>query len=575
MTFPGARIYRFSALEGIELIVRPETAAQEDESPYELYRENHNYLVGLMADEGHKAIPMDSAVVKFIHTENGKEHVVECVASRYPNLFIAEEQDLPPGVYTVTADLVTKRSKTSLSITLPNHVSISQADEFLKISAKGLALDRTEFGVMGDDRNGPTESTLEVTNGSAVPLGLVFEVVDLKSSDGEPIGEPWVTIQRNITISAGATIPVTLTATLPEDIATSIPDGLVTGRLEIRNAETGQDVRVVPLLESVATAESLKTVQLTIRRPVLYATAPRGLTRDLLSTVDQQNVLRLNANVSHPPYQRFANLDLWTDSNIDRDFYLQLAQLKNSDGDLQDDVTLDPDPRYEAGKFRIRAGERVTVQLPFKVQKALTKGKGVLLVTSKGMRPFVVQIEAGSSGEYGVWIGYTANFACLVFALIAVLSILRVARAAGHCASRAASTTTESIQNVASAEIGDETVLIQSLCANVSYALDFPIHKEDLHPLDRAVPVPRDSPVFLKTAVGQIIKLTNFDSETDKCSAEVLSGGEFESERTRATLNTAFFSLLTLLAVTIGVGITRWLFVVELVQWIVDSAYLS
>lgn len=577
LAFPGARLLRAIELsDELSFVCRPKTFDTNLPTPYEVIQQNiPDFLIGLQWANG-EGIELSGGEVIFKHTETGQQHLISLRSDdQFKNLLLATPPSLIPGTYSVIAQLKL-RSGLPISTTLEKQFTVVGECERIRVDVAETSFsnDRMDFGMLGDAKLAHIVK-LRLASDTSFDLPLLLRITDLQDSLGVVIGEPWIELvdKDETTLPAGETIDIAFECKLPQHIPEEYEAGLITGNLEILNADTLQPVTVVPAVEGAATVESLTSVRFTLIRPELIFSAPRAW-RDLITVDDEGISLVANANISFP-YGRNIVLQIGTTSAVDRAVRVRLSQSHREDGSVSEAVKLLLSDQLVGEPILIPAGTMVEVQLPFSVSEAIERGLGSIIVSGPGLRTKVVKFDVGSGTENGTWMSWLIWICCVAFSLLSMKAFFQKRNVSKFCRNpkvvQGDRYSPGQVLKLFSFSPEENQVVLRPLVpgTELTVGLDEPrvMENEEF--------VPFDSNVTIRTPSRQEIEITGFSPDGSVCWARVQSGGPNEKRLrlTTATLRTSLFVAGACCALALAIKHSS--VVIELIQFVFDALYLS
>lgn len=576
LSFPGAKIFRFTELpDELQFVCRPE-AIEEGLPPYEVIQQKlSGFAVGLQFENGN-AIPLQGGELIVKHTETGEQRLITLVHDRqHKELWIAPVRDLVVGTYDVIAHL-NLSSGVSITTSLDKHFSIIGVEERVRIdvTSASAAVDRIDFGVLGD---AVLSHNVAVTVASDTPydLPLKCRITGLKDSLGTPIGDAWIRSvdDANMVLPAGQETTIEFICSVPEQIADEIADGVIQASLELLNADTLQPVTILPAIPEIACSESLKTVQFTLARPQLLLSAPRAW-RDLIQiSEDGHQILVVNANVAFP-YSRTVKLNLSTTSSQIRQVYVRVGSGRDSENQTSEAATLTLAEAYRGELLTIPAGESITVELPFHVLEAMKRGYGQIVFSGVGLRTKSLAYDVGSTRANGFWLAIIAVTLATYFLWRMFVHTTMIKRLSTF--RRTTSSTGRRFSNGQALDLirfepcGDKIRLVPLVDDLV-----IEVGLNEAAPFDREVVVETTDQIAMSTDDGTDIEITGFNPSGTDCWVRINSGGTNERLLKRSVRRRRFANLsFAVLAIT-AAGVNHWAWVIAPVQYTFDLTGLS
>lgn len=579
LAFPGAKVFRLTELpDDLRFVCRP--AESEDATPpYEVIKQKDlSFLVGLQYADG-RGVPMQGGEIVFKHAETGRQHLVSLVRDRqYKELWLAPADDLDAGTYDVIANLKLA-SGIPFRISKERHFTVVGVEQRVRLDVgqESASIDRLDFGKLGDD---VLERKLQLTIASDTPLDLPleFRITDLRDSQGNPIGSPWIKLADEnlngdkLVLPAGETIEVEFVCSLPKQVPDEIADGVVQGNLEVLNADTLQPVTVVPAVPDLATCDSLATVQLSLARPQIILSAPRAF-GELIQSRDGQQTLTVNANIAFA-YGRNVKVEIATTSALDREVYLRVGSPRDKVGKRSESPTLGLEKDFVGYPILIPAGETVAIQLPFSVQDAEQRGYGAIAISGPGFASSVLYFDVGSTLSYGNWLKLAILLFTPVLAWRFILHTVRIRRWNPFLKTNSPSGRRFVAGNILGMvrfeAAGDQIRLIPE--AN---NLEIEIGLNEPYPFEREELVSQTNQVSIYSANGCHLEITGFSPDGSECWVRVNSGGEQEQKCRTAYRRRRNVIAYSFLAACILIGVGRWDWMTERAQYGFDLVGLN
>ena len=438
LAFPGGKIYRYILQpENLRFVCHPDDISSTEKSGFQVNQNSEQpWNTGIQWSD-QSPIELEDAEIIFRNRNTNREFLVSLQRDdQFQKRFqIASPPVFSVGIYDVFLSFQLA-SGVRFSTRLDSHFEVVGVVELvlLELSSDSNAFGSVDFGELGDDQ---LSKTIVIKLHSETPhdLDLRVRVVGLCDENGTVTGTNWITTDDpTIHLPHGGIASLALHLNLPDgEIPDELTDGLISGSLEIVNAKTLQSVVIGPLIDGTGDEESLSRVLLTLRRPkFLLSSTYAG--REWIQDQDGTMRMSLLANVTGT-FSRDVPLSIATDSVIDRDVTVRVSRLRRESGAAQEEIDLILDEAWLEG-VNVPAGLPVDGVLKLIVlasEKMDSDGfaYGQIIVSGHGMRPVVIEVQAGKGTCWGATLQnvlWWAAFALLGLILHATIRLYRTGK---------------------------------------------------------------------------------------------------------------------------------------------------